>query len=576
MKAPKGWDEGKTENTAPAGWDEVIPLEQKQEAEIGTDMSGPAKFLTGIGAGMYDSFKGIQSLAAKAGRETGFVFPETVSKIDQERQEARDVFAPLADQSFAARSGRFVGETAPALAIPGGMSGGAIRRGFTGALSGAVQGAISDPDPISGATVGGLMGGVVPVGLRAFHRTGEMMATAKKTGTDMLPQANKYDIPVTLGERINSPWLIKQETLSEKIPLSGMTSFRKTQQESADSAAKKLLGQYIADPAAGDIMGANREFSSKMYESLKGMLPKNVAIDPVNVKDSATRLLDDYPDIFKALQDTKTERIIKDIVGGVKDIKKSVPGLNPGFASLRPDGYPGKATTVMVPKKLTFEEAWTLRQGLGDLIGQANKKAASGDISRTSVSKLNELFGSVSKDMDVWAKSIDRNDITVAFNAANDSYKKYVVKYDILQRAYDKASGEVGAGEMFSPKKFSTKLKEIIYKDKHHNVFNGKEIEEMTGLANIMQVVKRGGQYAENVPTGNRAMDLVLGTPSPISKYAIPSGIILSFLTTTKRGQDMLLSASRAVPDSARMAQIMRVIYQTAPKMAVSATTSDK
>jgi hypothetical protein len=92
------------------------------------------------------------------------------------------------------------------------------------------------------------------------------------------------------------------------------------------------------------------------------------------------------------------------------------------------------------------------------------------------------------------------------FKAANEAFKQYSVKFDAMRVAYDKAMGTTGAGEMFSPKKYSTALKSLAndpnYK-KNVKWLPG-EIEEMTGLANILQVVKRAGQYAENPPPGNR------------------------------------------------------------------------
>lgn len=402
-------------------------------------------------------------------------------------------------------------------------------------------------------------------------------------GSAVKALADKSKIPTTFGEQTGNPFWQRAETILEKIPFSGMTRFRKLQNVAAESAAKEQLGKYIVDPEAGDVAAANREYSSGLFEQVKDLIkevPKQ-EIPPTKTKAAATALLDRYPDIFKKMQDTKTEGLINDIVAGTKTKTENISvGSEPNIVRGHgPKPSPkllldaeGKPVARTITPTLTFDEAWTLRQGLGEKIGQARKLLSRGDIDHTAYSQLKTLFGAVSEDLGKWSDSIGKPEIVSKFKEANNSYKNYVVKYDIMQRAFDKAVGTVGAGEMFSPKKFSTALKNIAYKDQALKNFTPAEIESMTGLANILQIVKRAGQFKENVPTGNRIADAV-GIASITKLPTLPLAWTAKFLTTTEVGQNMLRRASNLDPRSSAMTGIVNDLKD---KMKYDPTANNK
>jgi hypothetical protein len=384
-----------------------------------------------------------------------------------------------------------------------------------------------------------------------------------------LNAGSRFNIPTTLGEDTGSALGQKIETVMEKIPYSGMTSFRKKQLDAAQSAARLNLSKYIANPSAPDAMAGNRDFVGGLYDGVKELVSQVPAakqpITPTNIKESASVLLKKYPDIFKRLQDTETESILTDIMRGTRDVK-TVTQNTSHLGELTP-GYVAESVKT-TPKTLTFDEAWTLRQGLGEKIGQARKLLARGEVDKTAVSQLSKVFGAVSADLDAWAAKIGQPEITSQFNGANAAYKQYVVKYDIMQRAYDKAVGTVGAGEMFSPKTFSTSLKNIAYKDQNLKTFSPQEISDMTGLANIMQVVKRAGQYKENVPTGNRFLDVWL-LKEAVSTAMVPFSWAGTYLTTNPTGKMIAREAASLNPSSPQMAILMQKLYSKSPYMAM-------
>jgi len=467
------------------------------------------------------------------------------------------------------------------LAGTGGAILGAKRGGQKGAIAGGAAGTTAYQmvqDKLLGDTpkipykeqaAGNVFWGSLLGGMPLAGATKGLLTKEAAVAPVVLGAGAKYNIPTTFGEDTARILPQKIETLMEKVPYSGMTRFRAKQLDAAQSAAKLNLSKYIANPTAPDTMTANREFVSGLYDEVKKIVAEVPAdkqtITPTNIKDTAGSLLKRYPDIFKRLQDTQTEGILQDIVGGVKDIKTVTP--NPSrFGELTP-AYVSE-TVKKTPKMLTFDEAWTLRQGLGEKIGQARKLLARGEVDQTAYSQLKALYGAVSTDMDAWATKIGQPEITAQLNGANAAYKQYVVKYDIMQRTYDKAVGVTGAGEMFSPKTFSTSLKNIAYKDKSLKTFSPDEINEMTGLANVMQVVKRAGQYKENVPTGNRFLDLWL-VKEAITTALTPISWVGTYLATNPTGKKLALEAANLNPASPEMGRLVQKLYSASPYLAM-------
>lgn len=558
-------------------------------------MSGPQKFFVGMGAGFYDVGKGVQQFGADIGNRMGLVDDSTLQRITQEGQAARDDFAPLRESSYSAKAGEFMGKVLPFVTVPGGVQGRALTRAATAGLAGAGVGAAQFvPEGESrgmNALEGALLGGGTSLGMSAIGKG--VNAVTGKTAPD------PYGVPLTLGEQTGSPFAQRMESMLERAPsVLGIGAFRKKQNDAAQDAASNFLAKYVADPVSGDIAQGNREFVKGLYDEAKEIVSGvTEKIDPAKTKATASALLKRYPDIFKKLQDKDLEAIITDIVSGTKTRTETI-GVGeaavigkhgkhgaPQKVLLDASGNPIKKT---VKPELTFDEAWMLRKGLGEKLGQAKKLLARGEVDQTAYSQLKQMFRAVSDDLDNWADTIGKPEISEKFKAANGAYKNYVVKYDIIRRAYDKAAGEVGAGEMFSPKKFSTALKNIAYKDKELKTFTPQEIQEMTGIANVMQVVKRAGQYAENPPTGNRwgavattggigsAAYVAGGAAGTVKAAAAGASVALvsKFLTTTKAGKRLAMAASKVEPGSPRMRSIMNEIYNQLPKIAASAGTN--
>ena len=521
------------------------------------------RFFGGMGKGLVDIGRGV-------GQRLGLVTPEQIAEARKTDEELM--------RSGAFKTGSFTGSMLPWLAVPGGGESALARAGVaaaTGAVQGWLQPTTKEESPSLNALLGGTLGaGTAGVLSAAGKGINVLVAPTKNAITSL---SEKFGIRTTLGEAVNNPLIQKAESWLENVPLVGLKRFRQRQQTEAENAAKDFLSKYVVDPNAPDLMQANRQYASSLFQNLERTVSgiQNQSIPATETRASAVALLDRYPDIFKKFQDTKRETIIKDIVQGTKDIRAPLTTQVGGG-------------TTSIPQTITFDEAWTLRQGLGEMIGQAKKKLAYGEVDQTTLGQLKTLFASVNRDIDSWANSLGRSDVREAINTANDAYKNFVVKYDILQRAYDKSTTMIGQEPFISPQKLSTNLTKIVQKDKAFNRFSQGEIEEMSGLANIMQIVKRAGQFTENPPTGNRwgipimAAEVGGYLAKGTAGGAVTAGGIIGLtglariLTGTETGKRLIMAATKVEPTSPTARYLVNNLYSQLPKMVAEYGTSSE
>lgn len=383
----------------------------------------------------------------------------------------------------------------------------------------------------------------------------------------------KWNIPTTLSEDLTGR-SSRTDVLLERAPGPlGNKGFRVKQYEAAHNAAKKAISKYIIDPKADDILGTNEEYVGSLYEGMKETASKikNQNIHTSSTKRVTSELLDRYPDVFKKLQDRKLEGILN-------EIKSDTKGSTTSYldASYRPN-------IKVSPKALTFDEMWTLRKGLGEKIGQAQKQLASGAMDKTEVGQLKALYAAVSDDMASWAKKSGNRQLWREFQRANAAHKRYVVKYNTLAQAYEKVTKDVGDQKLFSPARFANELDRIARDTESGGIqsrksqakmslFSKQEKAEFSGLANILQVVKRSGQYLENPPTGNRWGGIATTLGAEGTAYhvggiagmiktagaAAATSLIVKYLTTTASGKRLAMAASKISPTSPKMNLILR------------------
>ena len=531
--------------------------------------------IIGLGAGLYDAYKGVQQLGATVGNKLGLVDQSTVDRIIQEGQQAREDFAPMKDQSTIANIGNFVGKAAPFVAIPGGVVGGFTTRLATSALAGAGMGAsefVPEGESRSANILKGAAAGAA--GQAVLSGAGKVYNAIENNPLtqNMLAQlSEKFKIPATLSELNGTS--NRTDTIMERVPsVFGITSFRKGQQEAAKEAATINFAKYVVDPtldSSAAMKISNDAHIDQLYDVVRTTaktLPTGTASE---TKQAAEELIQRFPTVFESVQDNEIKRVLSNIIGDTID--KTV---KTGILDAQ-----GNAIMQQVQPKISFDDLWTLRKGIGQALGSAQKTG-----NDVAASQYSRIYSAVSNDMDNMMNNA-HGGVSTPFKEANDAFKQYSIKFDVMRQAYDKATGTTGAGTtgFFSPVKYATELKNLANNPEYKkNIkWSPTEVVEMTGLANILQVTKRAGQFMENPPTGNRWGGIVTGTGlgvggmsagiAPTLSAMGASGtaaLITKFITTTKAGQRLALASSKAEANSKTMQTIINQLYNQLPKFA--------
>lgn len=533
----------------------------------GEDLNTVQKFLAGTGKGMTDVGTGLLQRVLEGGEmirnATGMPSNQAnIDKLTNIVDENRRAFQPLSDVSTAANVGNFVGNVAPAIPVPGGVTGGLLKRMGTSALAGGAIGAAQGTGKDDSAALNTLLGAVAgggASGVLSAAGKGYNAVRGKLPDNFIEALSKKYGIRTTLGEATNNPIIKKAETWLEGIPYIGIKSFREQQAKQAESAAKDFFAKYTVNPNLSTT-AAMKDANDAYLKNLYGLVKENGA-DLPNVaaeitEQTARSLRERYPSVFDSIQDKNVKKVLNNIIGDVE-----TKTVNTGLLNAK-----GQAITKQVTPTFSFEDLWMLRKGIGKEMADAK--------TATAKSELGAIYRSVTDDLDTM---FSKNETGQLFKHANDEFKRTNIKFSALRDAYDKAMGTTGAGEAFSPKKFSTALKNLANDPNYKkNVrFTDDEITEMTGLANIMSVVKRAGQHTENPPTGNRWGIPLVAAGSLYASPQILAGeagtVLLSrFLTTTKAGKNLALAASKVEPNSKAMQIITKMVYNQAPKWAAT------
>lgn len=507
-------------------------------------MSTLQKGVAGLGGGLEMTGRGVLQAIAKLASpiRTSMNMPQILPQMTKEGEAARTDLNRLTDQSKMASVGKFAGEMLPAMAIPGGVSGGLLKRMGTSALAGAGQGAArftgEGESTAQNTAIGGIFGGAVPAAMAPISKAiSAIQGNVAKSPINKL--AEKTKVLTTLGEDTQNPHILRAESWLDRLPIIGNKGFREKQLASAEDAAKGFMAKYVRNP--DEVQGAlteNRNYVSGLYESVKSKMKDFSGLKAYATETStATKeLLDRFPDTFKQFPDAKIAKIALEMQEGAGKIH-------------------------------SFDDLWEFRKGLGGIVGQAKKQLQGGQVNETQYSQLNSIYSAVTRDMDKFTEQIGQPGIKAGLKQANDAYKNYVVKYAVLERAMDKSLNSEGK---FSPLKFSSALDKIIKKEKYYGTFTKSEKSEMAGLAHILGVVKEAGQYAANPKTGAK-----LAEPGAIMAglglaKTVPYAVAAKFLSTTKAGKALAMASSKVESGSPKMQSIIDQVYKGASRMTVN------
>lgn len=562
------------------------PLPMVNPQDLMPPMSGLEQFGVGMGYGMDKLLTGATQRGAQLGELIGMVPPGTAKGMEPEiiakRQsvlplqnrpqqveqrpvtnifgETRTINAPLGNPF---KAGEFVGESAITAPIPGGVQGNLAKRIGTGILGGATSGAmqptVGNESALMNAAVGGAAGGTISgaMGLGSKFMNAIFGQPMQNEAANL---SRKYGVRLSLGELTNNPTVQRLETWLEQMPsIFGMRGFREKQRQESANVAKDLFSRYAIDPSLESTAAmkvANDVYLDGLYDAVRQSGAQLPRVTADNIRQVAHNLYMNFPGVFNSVQDQRIKKILTNVIGDISDIQTPVGVITPKFS---------------------FNELWELRKGIGREIGSSNNPIAEGE--------LKALYHAVSDDMDrMFTQS--GTQAGQMFRNANEEFKRVSVKFDVLREAFDAAMHTTRAGQHgeFSSQVFATQLKKLANdpKYKKHVRWEPGEVEEMNGVANILQYAKRSGQFQENPPTGNRwGLPVLLGVGIEHGGSAafLAKGAALAsmakFLTSTKPGKKLAMSASKLEPDNPAMAKLMDQLYNQLPKMGANVAVGE-
>jgi hypothetical protein len=161
-----------------------------------------------------------------------------------------------------------------------------------------------------------------------------------------------------------------------------------------------------------------------------------------------------------------------------------------------------------------------------------------------------------------------RGDRAQKFYDALDDKGRAAVRFGMVRQALEKSLSEKTAQQ--SPARFAGLLERI--KDATGVFFKGQDKWELDGFTKLMRHVERAGQYAENPPTGNRLVQLLLGAGSLASPHTAAQvgggAAVLRSLFTTTAGKRFLLASADLTPGSKAMASLVAQLEEHLPAIA--------
>lgn len=511
----------------------------------------------------------------------------SADEFTKQAEEERALYEQGLGDSTAAGIGRFVGNVAPTLLVPGGAAGGALMRaGTAGASGAAIGGAGFVPEGgsrLEQAALGGLMGGAGSLAMSGLGKGMEKLSQLNRPVSEIEQLSKQFDVPVTMGEVSRSPSLQALETQLERVPGVGIRGFREGQSNSLKAAAEKLRGQF--DTGSDDVGVTLQRSLGKSFE---------------NARKKATKL---YDVVNKASENAKT-KVIPD---STRSLARSIINDEKAIPALKNTGLIDDLTEFSKLKDMSFDQARKVRSRLLSTVRQAEKKAIQGGMSDEQVRAMTRLSDAIEQDIGTFAQreggsilksyqrankyyrenvvpfkertfrrvlsdDFDTDNILATFIKRDSSLKgrgnqaekligkldlegRQAVKYSVLSEAFEKATNTAD-NVPFSPARFAQEVKKLS--DANKVIFDAAEKSQLDGFVKLAEATKRAGQYAENPPTGLRAADLgtgiAVGAAGVANLPATLAGLggtkALSLLLTTETGRRVLEKVNKSTVGS--------------------------
>lgn len=407
-------------------------------AQASDEMSGPQKFIAGIGGGLLGAGQGIAQVAANAGNALGLVSDETLSNLNSDIQSTKEAQSQL-NKSGAGLAGNIIGNAAafaPTALIPG------ANTVLGSSLIGGIGSALMTPGDLKERAIAGGFGAAggafgTKAGQYIGKRLGERSANsaaelgmqeshdaAKNAALEASKQAG-YVVPPTQA----NPTVVNRflEGAAGKITTAQMASSKN--QQVTNKLAKLALGLPDDQPITPGALEALRTQAGTAYETIKA-IPKNIESNS-QYKNALQTIGNDLKDASKEFPDLVNNKQINNLVSSL-DKNEFSP-----------------SSAIEVIKKLRFDSKANLKAEKDPAmlaLGQAQRKAANAveNLVEDNLGSTTWRLGLIKQMRKDGQQYIDTREMADNFRNARQLIAK---AYDV-ESALNDITGNVSAREL--------------------------------------------------------------------------------------------------------------------------------
>lgn len=534
----------------------------------------------GVGQGIQQLGQGVGQLGLEAGNYLGLVGDKRLRQFNQGVEADRRQFEQSpAGQSGWGSAGQFIGENAPLLAIPGGVAGSLARRaavsGLQGGLIGGTQyvpeGGNRLQNMASGAAGGAIAAPIMSGVGSVLAKGGNAIRGRMRPDADELARLSaEHGVPLSAGDIRQTPTVNMMENRLGRLPVIGMSKFRKRQGEAATQAAQSFRERFARnvndDTATLTQQALHNQFKREKRKA--DMYFKSMARKAGDQKIPTGRMNRYAQEVIDAELKKKPEYQDNALI---ESMKKYTTDPEQGFMGLR-----DVRTDIQseVAKHYTGNSVIGSR-GVHHM--QKLKKALDEDMEQYAVNNGN-LSNAWKRYNEQYRNKVrpyeDERDIRAALNELNpdeiharfikagkpsrakrfydrmDEQGRAAVRLRIIDDALEKATS---GKDTFSPAKFAGELERL--EAPARVFFQGQDNDALRGFVKLMRHAEKGGQALADPPTGQELTPYLVGgglaTVGNVAGVGAAIGLAgltkaTSLMFTTRAGKRVLLAASKA------------------------------
>lgn len=457
--------------------------------------------------------------------------------------------------------------------------------------------------------LGGLIGGAAG---KSLERVVSKAVNAKKGNykpevKEVLDQGAKHNVRVSAGDATRKPAISKTEVLMEQVPVVGTAGFRDAQQGEAKAAANKVvdaLQQKLSEVdykslnkiqaaasrgdknamrimgvvnSAGDDAGKILQASAEI-KNWRGQQVASQMFDRVNQiagqnKVTPNQTIQAIDDVIASDSKVVPNTDLLKEIGGIQQ-KLTDPAINTSFGEMQAArsrlgelvdewGRQGKSTSALTKIRTAIDG------DLADFANNSGNQSLMREYKRANLfykqlqegkdkALANSMRSQTPDEIYNQFVKVGKGDRAANFYKSLDQKGQAALRYEMANQALSKATNE--STGTFSPAKFALEFERMNAPYSH--IFTGSHKAEMDGFVKLMRHIERAGQFAENPPTGNRLVPLLIGGAAaanlPLAAKAVSASAIAKVLFTTSAGKRILLASKDLPPNSPKLANLLK------------------